>query len=285
MYYPFFYKAINKKYAKKFVEVQTKILVELELLNKSKSKRDINDLRLFIEKIQRRRYFKKIDGLLIVVDEVGEYEQQFNPQIKTYTFGNGYSGTATSSKRILDETIDLLFVGNPGQPWHNIERLLRSYDTYLASTEKKDKFKIHIVGMEKSDIKYQTNNENVIFYGYISNSEELTRVFETADIGIGTLGLYKKNMNENAALKVREYLFYGLPVIIGYKDVDLSKHLPFVMQVENSDKIIDFSKVIQFYRDFKRSSSEEEVKQYCIKNLTWDKKCKEILDFMTSFGG
>lgn len=281
-YYPYFYRAINKKYAKIFVEVQSKLLNELELMNNGKSTKDRI---LFREKLLQRRYFKKIDGLITITDEIAEYEHQFNPNTKTYTIGNGYSGIMNSSKRIDDETIDLLFVGSPGQPWHNIERLLKSYDNYITSTGDKVTFKIHIVGMEKNDIEYQTKNGNVIFYGYISNSEELSRIYQKADIGVGTLGFYKKNMDEAAPLKVREYLSYGLPIIVGYKDVDLSKDLPFVMQVENSDEIIDFLKIKQFYKDYKRYSSEEEVKKYCTKNLSWDKKCKEILNFMTSYGG
>jgi glycosyltransferase involved in cell wall biosynthesis len=278
-YYPYFYTAINKKYANIFIEVNTKLLTEMELMNKSKS---VPNTSLLREKILQRRYFKKVDGLLTITDEIGEYEQQFNPHIKTHTIGNGYSGTTNSLKRIDDDTIDLLFVGSPGFPWHNIERLLKSYDTYIDSTGDKDIFKIHIVGMEKNDIKYKINNENVIFYGYLSNSEDLSRIYQKADIGVGTLGLYKKNMSEAAPLKVREYLSYGLPVIIGYKDVDLPKDLPFVMQVENSDDLIDFSKIKKFYEDFKRYSSEEKVKDYCAKNLSWDKKCNEILNFMNS---
>jgi glycosyltransferase involved in cell wall biosynthesis len=278
-YYPYFYRAINKKYAKNFVEVQTKLIIELELMNRSQSTKNTIFIR---ESILQRRYFKKLDGLITITDEISECEQRFNPYIKTCTIGNGYSGFIKNLRKINDNTIDLIFIGSPDQPWNNIERLLRSYDAYIDSSGDNDTFKIHIVGINKEDLEYTSKNTGVSFYGYISDPAELSKIYQHADIGVGTLGLYKIKINEAAPLKVREYLSYGLPVIIGYKDVDLSTDLPFVMQVENSDDLIDFSKIKQFYEDFKRYSSEEKVKDYCAKNLSWDKKCNEILNFMNS---
>jgi glycosyltransferase involved in cell wall biosynthesis len=271
-YFPLIYTILRMSKSKIYVDVQSVLFNELEVMRKNG----------FIEHILKRRYFRNIQGLLTITDEIAQFEMNFNPQLKTCSTGNGYSGSVTTLFKKCERYINLLFTGSPKMPWHNIERLLKSYDTYIASTGDKDTFKVHIVGMNQYDIEYQTKNENVIFYGYISNFEELSRIYQKADIGVGTLGLYKNNMKEAAPLKVREYLSFGLPVIIGYTDVDLSNDLPFVMQVENSDDLIDFSKIKKFYEDFKRYSSEEKVKDYCAKNLSWDKKCKEILDFINS---
>jgi len=41
-----------------------------------------------------------------------------------------------------------------------------------------------------------------------------------ADVAVGTLALYRKQMQEACALKVRRYLAYGLPVILGHVDTD-----------------------------------------------------------------
>jgi hypothetical protein len=41
-------------------------------------------------------------------------------------------------------------------------------------------------------------------------------------ICIGTLALYRKNLEEASPLKVREYIASGYPVIIGYEDTAFS---------------------------------------------------------------
>jgi len=53
--------------------------------------------------------------------------------------------------------------------------------------------------------------------------------------GIGTLALHRKAMNEACALKVREYLAFGLPVILGYNDVDIPNGAPYALQLPNSE--------------------------------------------------
>ena len=42
-----------------------------------------------------------------------------------------------------------------------------------------------------------------------------------ADVAIGTLALHRKQMDEACPLKVRRYLEFGLPVLLGYRDTDL----------------------------------------------------------------
>ena len=46
----------------------------------------------------------------------------------------------------------------------------------------------------------------------------LPRLYELADFGIGTFALNRKQMTEGCPLKVREYLWFGLPVIMNYVD-------------------------------------------------------------------
>ena len=56
----------------------------------------------------------------------------------------------------------------------------------------------------------------------------------SADVGIGTLGLHRKSMDEASPLKVREYLAVGLPVLYGYRDPDADDLQPFVLKVANT---------------------------------------------------
>ena len=56
-----------------------------------------------------------------------------------------------------------------------------------------------------------------------------------ADVAIGTLSLHTKQMEEACPLKVREYLAWGLPVIIGYKDTEFpAPDTAFLLQLPNN---------------------------------------------------
>ena len=71
-------------------------------------------------------------------------------------------------------------------------------------------------------------------YPFLEKNEFLD-IFKTAVAGIGSAGLYEKQMNEACAIKVREYLAAGLPVIIPYKDTAfVDNNLPeWVLELPN----------------------------------------------------
>ena len=77
----------------------------------------------------------------------------------------------------------------------------------------------HIVGYEREDMPTGLP-ANVAVHGVLAR-EEYEPLLAVSDAAIGTLALNRKQMNEACPLKVREYLAYGLPVVIAYKDTDL----------------------------------------------------------------
>ena len=57
-----------------------------------------------------------------------------------------------------------------------------------------------------------------------------------ADVAIGTLALHRKGMSEACALKTRQYLAYGLPVVLGHEDTDFSGADPwFLLRLPNTE--------------------------------------------------
>ncbi|WP_198264123.1 hypothetical protein [sulfur-oxidizing endosymbiont of Gigantopelta aegis] len=95
------------------------------------------------------------------------------------------------------------------------------------------------------------------------------------NIAIGTLSLHKKNMKEASALKVREYVAYGLPVILGYIDSDLDG-CDFILNVGNYERNIhdNLKKIKEFIRFWK----DKEIK-YDMKHMTCIIKRVNVLIF------
>ena len=69
---------------------------------------------------------------------------------------------------------------------------------------------------------------------------DMAAIFFKADIGVGTLALHRKNMQEASPLKIAEYVFWGLPVITAYNDVNL-KGLDFNLELDNKEDNIHSS--------------------------------------------
>jgi glycosyltransferase involved in cell wall biosynthesis len=248
-----------------FVEIQTDILGEFKINNKK---------RYILEKFLGRRYFKDIGGLVCITKEILNKEQKFNNKVG-FVLGNGIDEGEIQFVPKVDgnNLINLLFIGSPNMKWHGIERLIKSFE----QASNKEKFMLHIVGYENKGC---TNDDNIKFYGFVNDKNKIEDLFSKADIGIGTLALFKNDMMEAAPLKTRHYVAKGLPVIIGYDDVDLDEELPFVLKVPNNDSVIDFSEVERFYDKTKNIRKSGEISEFAFKYLTWDKKMSEVANFM-----
>ena len=64
---------------------------------------------------------------------------------------------------------------------------------------------------------------------------------EKADIAVGTLALHRKGMAETSALKVAEYMAYGLPTIIGYQDTNFLNGAEFILELPNAPDNVERS--------------------------------------------
>lgn len=162
----------------------------------------------------------------------------------------------------------MLFLGSPNQPWHGVDKIY-----YLAS--KLPDVDFHLVGLID---KVALNNVHT--YGYLS-LEQYAKIVEVCDVGIGTLALHRQKMNEASPLKVREYLHFGLPVIIGYEDTDfIGKEEDFILKIPNNEENIKDN--IDLVSDFIRKSKHITVDRRRISHIYFSEKEKKRLKFLSS---
>src|SRR5690606_17477311 len=137
------------------------------------------------------------------------------------------------------QTCALPIFGSPGIPWHGMDKVEQ-----LA--ELLPEIDFHIVGVKKEGV---TLN-NLYYHGYL-NGQNVELLYKQMDIGLGTLALHRKGMNEACPLKCREYAAHGLPLIIGYKDLDFSGQ-PFVLEISNREDNIKegLTEIKQFIADW-----------------------------------
>jgi glycosyltransferase involved in cell wall biosynthesis len=123
----------------------------------------------------------------------------------------------------------LVFVGTGDAPWHGVDKLC------MLATIRTD-WQIDIVGMRNPRA---VSHPNITWHGPLERGDVLP-ILARADVGIGTLALHRKSMEEASSLKVREYLAVGLPVIYGCSDPDADGLGPYVLRIANTEtNVID----------------------------------------------
>jgi len=194
---------------------------------------DVNEIRLsgsiryYYNKITRKFLLRRAAGLVCISDEIARRNSNFHKPI--CAIGNGYD---LSSVKPLpapcNKRPQVLFVGGGYVLWHGIDKII-SLAKYIRE------FDFHIIGLSKSDYPLRADfPENIYFHGYLSKAR-LINIYNMTDVGVGSLALHRNQMNEGSPLKVREYLAYGIPTIIGYKDIDLKAENPAILQLPNRE--------------------------------------------------
>jgi len=117
----------------------------------------------------------------------------------------------------------LIFMGSDGLPWHGTDKMV-----WLAAQKPDWRFDL-IGGHHQPDAP-----ANVTFHGILDRDAYGTLMAD-ADVAIGSLAAYRKGMDEACPLKTREYLAFGLPVIIAYQDTDFPHGAPFLLQLPNTE--------------------------------------------------
>lgn len=176
----------------------------------------------------RSRGLRDAAGYVFVTHQLKDASSfaQFARRRPSLVLGNGIdleSVPWTPPPTNVDRNPRLVFVGHPHTPWHGIDHLVE-----LARL--RPNLHVDVVGLDREELFDAPGN--VVCHGELMPTE-YAQLIAAADIGVGTLGLYRKNMDEACALKVREYLAAGLPVILGCSDTDFLDGRDFLLQVPN----------------------------------------------------
>ena len=174
-------------------------------------------------------------------------------QIPKIVIGNAINFNRVTPLPLNPSTnLSLFFVGTPNQPWHGVSDIVQF-------GEVNPDIDVHIVGDHSA-----STSPNIFFYGTLQTSEYY-KIASQCVAGVGTLKLSAKQMEEGSALKVREYLAMGLPVIIRYREIDLDPSSEFVLQLPVDDRSFsDFSPEI---RSFLESWSSRRVERRAVSHL------------------
>lgn len=165
--------------------------------------------------------------------------------------------------------------------WHGYDRLINS----LANYDGNQKIMIHMVGGNDggylSEWKELTDqlglNEQVIFHGPKSGAE-LEEIFDLCDIGINSMGMYRKGFTMTSELKAREYAARGLPFVCSVQDPALVDHKKNLwLQISNDDSIPNMDEIVDFVMKMRVDPDHTvKLRKYAQDHMTWESQYKQV---------
>lgn len=202
---------------------------------------------LWKDRFFRKRLRGAVDYLAVIGDRA--YQTLFG--LPVINFKNGLDMASVPMRDPApDGVIDVGAVAMFA-PWHGYERLLEGMKAYYRAGGKRQ-FLLHLAGEGREKAGYEALardealKDRVVFYG-LMGGERLRALYDRLDIGVCSLGMYKKGNNFTGILKAREYLAKGLPMV-ATAPFDLTQANPdFYFECPNTAEPVDFFKLEAFY--------------------------------------
>ncbi len=175
--------------------------------------------------LNRRSILGSATGFVCVTHETARVVSPFDKP--TVVVANGID---LASRPVLAPATGprprLAFLHGAAVVWQGVDKLLE-----MARAMPECDFAL--IGLDSSRLPEPTSN--VELHGVLSRAG-YEPILARSDAAIGTLALHRKGMEEATPLKVREYLAYGLPVIIAYQDTEFIGMDPwFLLRLPNTE--------------------------------------------------
>jgi hypothetical protein len=269
---PFFFLFFRKRKFKLIVEYHTKIVKEYIAVGRF-------DLALAYW-IFKNLSDLVIDAKICVTDEIAKIES-FNKPIVTITNGFKHKKIDLPAFQYFrGDSLRILMICSKLQPWHGIERFFKSIVHWQESNPNLI-LKIDIVGeIYQSSFKKIKLPQHILFHGS-KNDNEIIELAKNANMGLSTIGLFMKNMEEACPLKSREYISMGLPFIYGYKDDDINLTSDMLgFNVPNNNSLLILDNILEWLHKIDSDREKYLLNWLELRNrISWESKMQQFLKF------
>lgn len=243
-----------------------KIIVELNT-DDEEEYRAISKVMYIYNKYTRDWFYSQVDGFVSVTNDLASKYQKFCSKI--LVLANGVDVDSYPVKNSKNVKPMLCFVGSPGFIWHGLDKV-------EIMAKDLPEFDFKIIGSNG------VNTNNLTYKGYLS-LDDVKKEVQTSDIGICTLSLHNKNMNEACPLKSRQYLAQGLPIIYAYNDTDLKGDEEFTLKLPNTNDNVknNIQQIKEFvFKCHNNESYKQQARTHAIEKLDINVKESKRVNLM-----
>jgi hypothetical protein len=240
------YYTLQRRY-NNVLEVNTHDLQEYKFIWQ-KSRKAYDLLRYLWAKLTRKNMLLAASGIVFITNELRKkyFVKNFEKPAIIVPNSIPLSDDKTDLIKQHDNSsnkINIFFIGSPGIDWHGEDKLLS------LSKKLGDQFHFHIVGLDFE------STENVTFYGYLKKNEYL-KILKKCHVCFSTFALHRKGLNECSTIKFTEYVKFGFPTILPYKETAfVNNETPdWILEIPNTPEVVDDSRIV------------ENIRKFCLKN-------------------
>lgn len=231
-----------------------------------------------IEKICRVHLVRYVDRIVTFSDD------DYIWNVKTIKIINGVNPNLLPLKqnKKTSNLLNLLGVASLNF-WHGYDRIIEGLNLYYKNSNYTTDVYFHIVGDEESNDEYKRLSSLVKKYGlekYVifhgrKIGKELDEIFNSCDIGIGSLGRHRSNVFKFQSLKNIEYAIRGIPFI--YSEIsDLFDGESYVLRCSPDDSPISINSLLEFYK--RLNNTPLDIRLNCLrKGIDWESQFKKII--------
>lgn len=225
-----------------------------------------------LHRLSRARLLRRVRGMVYVTGELPTrpYFARFDKP--SLVLGNGIS---LSDYDVLpapnNPTPRLVFSGIGKSPWHGLDKIL-----FLA--ESCPDLTFDVIGQAPDDAGRAVPT-NMRFHGVLPRPA-YQPIMARADVAIGSMAMHRNSMDEGSPLKLREYLAYGIPTIIGYRDTDFPGEYPWLLRLANTPENVAAG--LDDIREFAARMGGVRVPREAVEHLDVRRKERTRLDFLES---
>ena len=177
------------------------------------------------------------------------------------------------------------------QRQHGYERIIEGMREYYQAGTPNYTIELLLVGDGPEKEKYQELVEKyrledfVRFYPTTSGAE-LDKLYDLSDVALASFGWYKVGFDgKTSALKTRECLAKGIPLISGNKVDILNDDFKYVKIFSNDSQKLSIAEIIDFVEKIKKDHPDKQktaqiIRQYAVRNVSIESTMKPIIDYI-----
>ncbi len=240
------------------------------------------------ERIYRPRLKKYVDRFVTYT----EHREIFG--IPTLHSANGIHVDAVKQVEgaFHDRQVNLIGVAFM-QRHHGYERIIEGLKNYYSGGEPDFAVTLRLVGDGPEKARYQELVEkyrlekHVQFYPTLTG-KELDELYNESDIALISFGMYKLGFHgKMSALKSRECLAKGLPLITGCAIDVLQESYPYARLFANDESAVDIGEVVAFYKQVRsmtgsKKELSDKIRQFAVGHVSMEAVMKPVIDYIES---
>lgn len=179
------------------------------------------------------------------------------------------------------------------QRHHGYERLIQGLREYYQTGEHKYKVKLLLIGDGPEKPRYQKMTEKYQLQEYVKfyptmSGEKLDEMYDISDIALASFGMYKLGIYEKlGALKTRECLAKGMPLITGCEIEGLEEDYKYVKNFPNNDQVVNIEEIVDFFEGIKAKDTNKEtvahtIREYATEHVSMRSVMEPIVSYIES---